>query len=127
MACVRINGQSITGGSIVIRNGRIIVDGKDYTPGDEKQINIAVTGDITSIEADVCEKITITGNAGSVRTSQGGIDVGGNVTGDVKTSQGSIDIGGSVSGSAKTSQGNIKVKGTVSGPATTSMGSVTRG
>jgi hypothetical protein len=125
---IRINGRNIGGrNSIVIVNGKVIVDGLDVTPENEKQITIEVTGDIASIEADVCEKITVTGNAGGVKTSQGDINVGGNVNGDVKTSQGNIDIEGSVTGDVKTSQGNIKVKGTVSGKASTSMGNVTHG
>ena len=125
---IRINGRNIVGvNNVTIINGKVIVDGNDVTPENEKQITIEVNGDIAYIDADVCKNITVTGNAGSVKTSQGDIDVGGNVNGDVKTSQGSIDIGGSVTGDVKTSQGSIKVKGTVSGKATTSMGNVTHG
>jgi hypothetical protein len=68
MSSIRINGRNITGGDrIVIINGKIVVDGNDVTPENEKRITIEVSGDIASIEADVCETITITGNAGGVK------------------------------------------------------------
>lgn len=125
---IRINGVSIAGGrNVVISNGKVIVDGKDVTPGDEKQINIEVTGDVDTIEVDTCEKISVTGNTGRITTSQGDINVGGDVHGDAKTSQGSIEVEGSVGGNVKTSQGSIRVRGAVSGNATTSMGNVTHG
>lgn len=125
---IRINGVSVVGGrSLSIINGKVLVDGRDVTPENQKQISIEVTGNVDNIEADVCEKITVTGTAGNIKTSQGDIDVGGDAHGKVSTSQGNIDIGGSVTGDVATSQGNIKVKGAVSGNASTTMGNVIHG
>jgi hypothetical protein len=95
------------------------------TPENEKNITITVTGDVDTIEADVCANVTITGSAKNVRTGQGDIDIRGDVQGDVKTGQGNIAIGGTVTGSVKTGQGNIKVNGSVHGGARTSQGNVT--
>jgi DUF4097 and DUF4098 domain-containing protein YvlB len=122
---ITINGVNIVSGrSISIIDGKVIVDDRDVTPENQKQIHIQVTGDIESIQADVCSQITVTGNSGTVKTSQGDIEIGGDVQGDVKTSQGNIEIGGSVSGNAKTSQGNIRVKGSINGQASTDMGQI---
>lgn len=65
-----INGVTISGGrNVTIRNGKVIVDGKDVTP-DAKEINISVTGNVERLEADACQKISITGDAGSVTTQE---------------------------------------------------------
>ncbi len=105
---VVINGVTIIGGrSIVVRNGRIMVDGKDVTP-DAKEINISVAGNVDRLEADACQKITVTGNVGNVATQSGDVDVGGNVNGSVQTMSGDVDCAGSIGGSASTMSGDIK-------------------
>lgn len=123
----KINGKNFVGGkSIVVTNGRVVIDGKDVTPSENKPITIEVTGNVEKLEVDVCSKVTVTGNAGSVKSSQGDIDVRGDVHGDVETKQGSVDIGGSVKGDVETMQGDIEVKGAISGKASTVMGDVSR-
>ncbi len=103
-----INGATITGGrSINIRNGRVIVDGKDVTP-DAKEINITVSGNVDKLEADACQKISVTGDVGSIKTMSGDVDVAGNVQGSVSTMSGDIDCGESIGGSVSTMSGDIK-------------------
>lgn len=86
-----INGVTISGGgqNVTIRNGKVIVDGKNVTP-DAKEINIFVTGNVQCIEADACQKISVTGDAGSVITQSGNVEVGGAIGGNVNTMSGDI-------------------------------------
>lgn len=108
MSTVRINGTTITGGrSIVISNGKVLVDGKDVTPN-AKEISIAVTGNIDRLEADVCQKISVTGDAGNIVTQSGDVEIGGSVTGSVQTMSGDVDCGGSIGGSVSTMSGDVK-------------------
>lgn len=105
---ISVNGLTVSGGrSVVISNGKVIVDGKDVTP-DAKEINISVEGNVEKIEADACSKISVTGDAGSVNTQAGDVDVGGNVGGSVQTMSGDVDCGGSIGGSVSTMSGDIK-------------------
>lgn len=106
---VHINNQTaIRGNNITVSNGRIIVDGKDLTP-DSKEINIVVEGDVENLQADICSKITVKGNAGKVISSSGDIEVHGDVSGDVSTSSGDIDAN-IIHGDADTSSGDIKIR-----------------
>jgi hypothetical protein len=108
MNTVIVNGVTITGGrNITIRNGKVIVDGKDVTP-DAKEINVSVNGNVERLEVDACQKITVTGDAGSVKTQSGDVDVTGNIAGAVQTMSGDVDCGGSISGSVSTMSGDIK-------------------
>jgi hypothetical protein len=109
MANVSVNGISVVGGSIVIRNGQIIVDGKDVTP-DAKVITINVQGDVEKLDVGACSTIDITGNAGAVRAQAGDITVGGNVGGDVSSQAGDIDVTGTVSGNVHTQAGDIRYR-----------------
>lgn len=96
---ITINGTTITtdGGNISISNGRITVGGKDVTP-DAKTITITVQGDVDRIEADACDRISVSGGVNSVETESGNVECG-NVAGSVKTMSGDVrcgDIGGPV-------------------------------
>lgn len=104
---VTINGVTVSGTakSIVIKNGRVIFDGKDVTP-DSKEINIVINGNVEELSVDAANKVTITGSAASVKTMSGNIDVGGDVHGNVSSMSGNIKSG-NVAGSAKTTSGNI--------------------
>lgn len=103
-----INGVSITGGrNVTIRNGKITVDGVDVTP-DTKDIKIEITGNVDRLEADACNSISITGNAGPVATQSGDVRVGGSVCGSVRTMSGDVDCDGPIYGSCSTMSGDIK-------------------
>jgi DUF4097 and DUF4098 domain-containing protein YvlB len=108
VATITINGLTITGGrNVSIQNGRVIVDGTDVTP-ESKQINISINGNVERLEADACQKITITGDVGAVKTMSGDVDVTGAISGSVKTMSGNVDCGGSIAGSVSTMSGDIK-------------------
>lgn len=121
---ITINGTTITttrNGSISFSNGRVIIDGKDVTP-DAKIISIEVQGDIRSISADVCEKIAITGGAGSVRTQSGDVECGP-VTGSVSTMSGDVRCA-SIGGSVSTMSGDVNAAGPVHGGADSLSGRI---
>ncbi len=125
---VRINGLNIVAGrNIVIKDGRVLVDGKEVTVEDQKKITIEVTGNVDSISVDSCDWVTVSGSVRDVKSEQGNINIGGDVTGTVKTEQGSIAVGGAVGGDVETEQGDVIVTGSVSGKVTTEMGNITHG
>lgn len=107
MNTIKINGSTIVsnGRSVVIAGGRVIVDGKDVTGDDAKNINIEIHGDIESLSADVCNTISVTGSARTVKTQSGDIRCG-DVAGSAQTMSGDITCG-SVGGDASTMSGDI--------------------
>lgn len=110
-----------TGGRViknmVIRDGKITIDGKMFDEYMNEQenapvrpvITIQVTGDVERIECDECKGITITGNCRRVKTNMGDINIGGDVDGDVHTNMGSIECG-NVGGDATTNMGSVHYK-----------------
>lgn len=110
MASISINGvviSGVSGGSVVIRNGKIFVDGKEVTP-DTKEINIIINGNIDKLEADACQTISVTGDAVHVKTMSGDVTITGNVKGSVQTMSGDVDCGGNIVGSVSTMSGDIR-------------------
>jgi hypothetical protein len=100
------NNNIVSGKSIVIRNGTVIVDGKRVDlPENEKIINIQAEN-LESIRVDSCNEITVKGDAGDIHVSQGRVSIGGHVKGDVHVSQGNVDCG-NVEGDVSVSMGNI--------------------
>lgn len=105
MPTIVINGVTYSGSSVRINNGKISVDGKPVEVED-KIVNISVTGNIASIDADVIETLVVQGDAGSVKTQTGDVEIRGNVSGDVKTQTGDVKCG-SIGGSVNTMTGDI--------------------
>ena len=106
---IMINGvviESSGGSNISIRNSRVLVDGKDVTP-DAKEITIVVNGAVERLEADACDKISVTGDVGDIKTMSGDVDITGSVSGSVKTMSGDVDCG-NIGGSVSTMSGDIK-------------------
>ena len=114
--------MNINGKSIQISKGQIIVDGVKLKDSDVKIINIV--GEVETLNADVCESITVEGNVGSVHTAQGDITIKGSAIEGVKTNQGDINVGESIIGNATTNMGDIKVEGDIFGKPKTSMGDI---
>lgn len=106
---IQINGKTIisNGGSISISNGKITIDGKIVDFEDAKEINIEINGSLDALDVDSCNKINISGSCVSVKTHNGSVDIGGNVTQDVTTHNGNIECG-NVGGNVSTRNGNIK-------------------
>ena len=114
---------SSNGGSIVVRDGVVTVNGVLVDTGDARNITLNITGDVGSIDGhiysvtvngmvrgNVCSKsgdITCDSIGCDAETSSGDIDVSGNVGGYVKTS-GDVRVSGSVGGSINTVSGDIK-------------------
>lgn len=108
MGIITVNGVTYTGKNVSVINDKVFIDGVEKHPTDNPpKIYITVEGDVNSIDVGQVQEFNMTGNAGSVKTSQGDINIKGTVNGDCKTSQGNItaDI---IIGDCKTSQGNIK-------------------
>lgn len=92
MSQITINGKTYYGNNIVVRNGKVIIDGTDSTPESDKIINITVDGDLEKIECDSCTKIDIKGNVSKgVKTLSGDVEVQGMVDGDVSTQSGDVE------------------------------------
>lgn len=103
---IKINGLSITGGrNVTINNGRVIVDGKDVTGDDAKNITIEIQGDVAELSVDVCSTISVTGSVGKIKTQSGGVRCG-DVTGGVQTMSGSV-VCGAIGGDVSTMSGDV--------------------
>ena len=96
--------------SINCSNGKIIINGKDYTKealsDDKSDKDYTFTGNITIEIHGNCGDITTTGNVnvdGSCNDidTNGNVSVGGDVDGDIDTN-GSVTVGGSVTGDIDT-------------------------
>ena len=106
MSTISINGNTYSGNSIVVTNGKVIINGKDVTP-DSKEINIKGDGDIDELKVDACNKVEITGDVSNVKTQSGDVEISGNVTGSIQTMSGDVDCG-TVGGSISTMSGDVK-------------------
>jgi hypothetical protein len=108
MNTITINGVTIQAGrSITISNNRVIINGQDVTP-DAKNIRIEVAGNIESLSADSCNSVTVTGDARSVKTVSGDVDIRGSVGGSVSTISGDVTSGGVIEGSVSTVSGDVR-------------------
>lgn len=107
MATIRVNSTVVNGSTLVITNGKIIVDGKSVEM-DDKNITINVVGNLDSLEVDVCDKLSITGDVGSVKTISGDVSCG-NVHNSVNTVSGDVRAV-TIHGSTNTVSGDIKTK-----------------
>ncbi len=105
---IRINNISYSGSSIVINNGKVIIDGKEVQT-DDKQISIVVEGHVGKLEVDCCNSLEIKGAAGSVKTTSGSVRCGA-VTGSVSTMSGSVNCG-DIGGDVSTMSGSVNCKG----------------
>lgn len=110
MSTVTINGKTYIGNNVMVCNGKVIVDGKPYE-GNDKEIYITVTGDVSILKVDSCNQINITGNVNDLKNGSGDITVGGAVD-SVTSGSGDIGIKGNA-GTVQTGSGDVKVAGSV--------------
>jgi len=88
---------NISGNNVIVKNGKVIVDGNEVSAQLENLI-INISGNVENLDVDACKTITITGNAKKVNTASGDVivhDVDGNVqtvSGDVKANDVSGDV-----------------------------------
>lgn len=110
MQRVLINGTSIniqSGRNVTIANGRVLVDGRDVTPGESGPvIQVEIHGDVNRLDVEVCEAITIHGAVGSVKSQCGDVTCGP-VSGSVQTMSGDVRCG-EVGGDVNTMSGDIR-------------------
>lgn len=106
---ITINGHTYFGNNVTVKNGKVIVDGKDYTPSDSKSISISIQGDLKDLSVDCCDKVDIKGNVVSAKTLSGDIDISGDVAGSVSTMSGDVNCG-TIHGNVSTMSGDIKNK-----------------
>lgn len=98
--------------SVSIINGKILIYGKPLEEYEKKYgnkvvVNVQVHGDCENIEN--CDEIHVDGNCGKIRTHNGEVRVGGDVTGSVSTHNGNINCG-NVFGDVDTHNGNISYR-----------------
>jgi hypothetical protein len=108
---INVNGRDFTGRKIEQQDGRILVDGRDVTdeiasPAPARELLIVVQGDVSKLEVYGSQRVTVNGNAGSVSTTSGLIEITGDVLGSAESVSGSITCG-KVSGNVKTVTGAI--------------------
>ena len=108
MGSIKINGVSYVGNSLVVKNNKIFIDGKEQEI-DSKIINISVIGNIDNISTDSRQKISIKGDVNILKTMSGDVEVEGIINGSVSTMSGDVDCG-NVLGSVSTLSGDIKYR-----------------
>lgn len=107
MSRITINNKVFSAhSSIVINNGRVILDGTPVeTADDEKRISIEVHGDVQDLQIDRCDTLLIQGAVGSVQTTSGDVRCG-DVGGSVQTVSGDV-CAKSIGGNVKTVSGDV--------------------
>lgn len=106
--------SSINGSNIVIKNGKVIIDGQDVTP-DQKEINIVVEGSVENLTVSYCEQITVNENVNNLNSNSGKVNClnGANV---INANSGNVKIIGDVKGNVTTNSGDVeceKISGNV--------------
>lgn len=108
MSRVTINGKAFSAkSSIVINNGRVILDGQSVEMPDEKRISIEVKGDVQDLQVDSCDSLIIQGAVGSVQSTSGDVRCG-DVGGSVQTVSGDVRAQ-AIQGNVKTVSGDISL------------------
>ena len=102
---ITIDGKTFTGRSVSIVGNKVVVDGVDQ-PGElVGPVSVTVNGNAKSVESG-SGRIEVAGSAGRVKTMSGDVQCG-DVTGDVGTMSGDVTCG-AIRGSVKTMSGDIR-------------------
>lgn len=102
---VTINGQVFNGRSISITGDKVVIDGVVQSTSLVGPINVVVNGNADSVET-IDGKVEVTGSVGRIKTMSGDVHCA-DVSGDVGTMSGDV-ICHNVAGNAKTMSGDIK-------------------
>jgi hypothetical protein len=121
MSTFKINSHTYSGSSIVINNGKVIIDGKDVSD-QVKGLVINIEGNVGSLSVNICDKLTVTGDVGDIQTQSGDVKVSGSVKGNINTQAGDITCG-NIGGDVETQAGDIECA-TISGKASTMAGDI---
>lgn len=100
-----INGKEYTRKNISIINNKVMIDGKEYQE-EEKEIYIVINGDVESLDLDCCSKISIYGNVKTVNTISGDVECY-TIEGNVSSISGDI-ISKEIKGDISTISGKIR-------------------
>lgn len=108
---ISIGGKTIkvSGKSVSVINGKVIVDGKEITDLSNSgipAITIIVEGNTNSIEVDVANTVTVHGNAEKVSSVSGDIHISGHISGTVSSVSGDI-LAKEIKGNVSTVSGDI--------------------
>jgi hypothetical protein len=107
-----INGKVINmskGGNISVHDGDLIIGGSSINLsqfGDEKVFNIVIQGDVESVNGEFAT-VDVAGDAGSVKTVSGKVNIEGNVLGNIATVSGKVVVEGGVAGKISTVSGKV--------------------
>ena len=123
MATMIINNNSHIGKSITIIDGKVMIDGKNVTPENTKEITITVNGNVEDLSVDYCSKVSISGDVGSVKTMSADVDIKGHNIGSVSSQSGDVKIGLQVEGDVKTMSGDVTC-GNIAGKVSTMSGDI---
>lgn len=104
---VTIDGKSFKGNSVVVTNGKVIVDGVTQDGELTGDINVTVHGDVQVLE-NQSGNVTAN-NVGEVNTGSGDVTCK-DVQGSVRTGSGDV-VCGNVGGSVRTGSGDVSHRG----------------
>ncbi len=83
---VEVNSAS----AVYVLNGRVIIDNKDFTPSDTKEIDLAVNGSIKELKVNFCEQLRVHGDVETTQTEHSKIEVVGAISGVARTYSGAV-------------------------------------
>ena len=102
---VSINGREFSGRNISIVGDKVVIDGVEQGKSLVGPINVVVNGNAESVETS-SGSVEVAGSAGRVKTMSGSVRCG-DVSGDVSNMSGDINCH-SIAGKAKTMSGDIR-------------------
>jgi hypothetical protein len=118
---VTINGQTVTGKSIVVRNGRLEVDGEGFDL--KGLLQVTIVGDVASLQVDA-GTVEIQGHCQDINTGSGDVMCGA-VAGGVKTGSGNV-MCHDVFSTVTTGSGNVTAE-EIHGAVNTRSGNIIQG
>ncbi len=83
---VEVNSAS----AVYVLNGKVIIDNKDFTPSDTKEVDLMVTGSIKELKVNFCEYLRIHGDVETIQTKYSKIEVAGGISGLASTYSGGV-------------------------------------
>lgn len=104
-ASVTIDGKAFTGRNVSIVGNKVVVDGIEQEGELVGPVSVTVNGNAESVESG-SGRVEVAGTVGRIKTMSGDVHCA-NVTGDVGTMSGDVTCG-SIGGSVKTMSGDIR-------------------